>query len=406
VEKIVRDTSLIRGVQTRAVHAGEHPDPLTGASAPNIVMSSTFAVDEPQGFSAAERNSDTPYIYSRWANPTVDGLQKKLASLELAESCLCFASGMAATSALLLSVLKPGDHLVVTDTNYPGTAELVRSVLPNFGVKVIPVDTSCLTEVKKNITPNTRLVWIETPSNPILRLCDIKAISEIAHSVGAELAVDSTFATPIATRPLTMGADYVVHSLTKYIGGHGDAMGGAILGSSEGLARIESEGLIHLGGTISPFNAWLIQRGLATLPIRMAAHEQNARAVASFLEAHINVEKVFYPGLQSHPQHSLAQRQMDNYSGIIAIRVKDGEQLAMMFAKRLKVFHYAVSLGHHRSLIYWIGTKGLVDASFKITGTQLESYKKIAGEGVFRLSIGLENPEDLCEDLNQILSQK
>ena len=138
----------------------------------------------------------------------------------------------------------------------------------------------------------------------------------------------------------------------------------------------------------------------------MAAHEQNARAVASFLEAHINVEKVFYPGLQSHPQHSLAQRQMDNYSGIIAIRVKDGEQLAMMFAKRLKVFHYAVSLGHHRSLIYWIGTKGLVDASFKITGTQLESYKKIAGEGVFRLSIGLENPEDLCEDLNQILSQK
>ena len=351
-----KDRSLIRGVQTRAVHAGEEPDGLTGASAPNIVMSTTFAVDEPQGFSAADRDPNSPYVYSRWGNPSVRQLETKLASLEEAERCLCFASGMAATSALLFSLLEPGDELIVSDTNYPGTAELVRNSLPRLGVTVIPVDTSSLDDVKRNVSHKTRLVWIETPANPILRLCNIKSIAEIAHEADAELVVDSTFASPIATRPIQLGADYVVHSLTKYIGGHGDAMGGAVLGSKNRLERVETEGLIHLGGTISPFNAWLIQRGLATLPIRMAAHEKNAIEVASFLEQHGAVDGVLYPGLPSHPQHELARAQMDNFSGMVSIRVNNGEAFAAKFAQELKVFHYAVSLGHHRSLIYWIGT--------------------------------------------------
>ena len=398
-----KDRSLIRGVQTRAVHAGEEPDGLTGASAPNIVMSTTFAVEEPQGFSAADRDSNSPYVYSRWGNPSVRQLETKLASLEEAERCLCFASGMAATSALLFSLLEPGDELIVSDTNYPGTAELVRNSLPRLGVSVIPVDTSSLDDVKRKVSHKTRLVWIETPANPILRLCDIKSIAEIAHEVDAELVVDSTFASPIATRPIQLGADYVVHSLTKYIGGHGDAMGGAVLGSKNQLERVETEGLIHLGGTISPFNAWLIQRGLATLPIRMAAHEKNAIEVANFLEQHGAVDGVLYPGLPSHPQHELARVQMDNFSGMVSIRVNDGESLAVKFAQELKVFHYAVSLGHHRSLIYWIGTNDLVASSYQITGKQLRSYREMAGDGVFRISVGLEDPVDLCEDLDQVL---
>ena len=400
---MAKDQQLIRGVRTRAVHAGEAPDALTGASAPNIVMSSTFVVNEPHGFSAVDRDTASPYIYSRWGNPSVRQLEEKLASLEEAERCICFASGMAATSALLFSLLNPGDQLVVSDTNYPGTAELVRNSLPRLGVEVMPVDSSRLDDVEAAVSAKTRLVWIETPANPILRLSDIAAIADIAHRAGAELAVDSTFASPIATRPLTLGADYVIHSLTKYIGGHGDAMGGAVLGTTKAMEPVESEGLIHLGGTISPFNAWLIQRGLATLPIRMEAHEKNAVAVASYLEQHPSVDAVLYPGLPSHPQYELARTQMENYSGMVSVRVRNGETVAVKMAKELKVFHYAVSLGHHRSLVYWIGTDDLVTSSYQIEGSQLDAYRKMAGEGVFRMSIGLEDPEDLCADLDQVL---
>ena len=400
---MAKDQQLIRGVRTRAVHAGEAPDALTGASAPNIVMSSTFVVNEPHGFSAVDRDTASPYIYSRWGNPSVRQLEEKLASLEEAERCICFASGMAATSALLFSLLNPGDQLVVSDTNYPGTAELVRNSLPRLGVEVVPVDSSRLDDVEAAVSAKTRLVWIETPANPILRLSDIAAIAGIAHRAGAELAVDSTFASPIATRPLTLGADYVIHSLTKYIGGHGDAMGGAVLGTTKAMEPVESEGLIHLGGTISPFNAWLIQRGLATLPIRMEAHEKNAVAVASYLEQHPAVDAVLYPGLPSHPQYELARTQMENYSGMVSVRVRNGETVAVKMAKELKVFHYAVSLGHHRSLVYWIGTDDLVTSSYQIEGSQLAAYREMAGEGVFRMSIGLEDPEDLCADLDQVL---
>ncbi len=398
-----KDNSLTRGFMTRAVHSGESPDPTTGASAPNIVMSSTFVIDEPVSFSAQDKPEDAPYVYSRWDNPTVTVLQDKLAALEEAEACRCFASGMAATSALLLSTLSQGDRLVMSDSNYPGTAELARKMLTRLGVEVVLADLSDQEVAARSITPGVKLVWAETPANPTLRLTDIRAVAELAHSVGAEFAVDSTFASPVATRPLKLGADYVVHSLTKYCCGHGDAMGGAVLGRRDALKSVETDGQIYMGGVISPFNAWLINRGLATLPMRMQAHQTNATHVAKFLEGHPKVKKVLYPGLSSHPQFDLAARQMDNYSGMVSVQIDDGPGLAERMMSDLKIFHYAVSLGHHRSLIYWLGTDDLMQSSYALEGRALDAYRAFAGDGVFRISVGLEDPEDLCDDLAQIL---
>ena len=392
------------GLRTRAVHAGEAPDPVTGASAPNLVMSSTFVTEEAGGFSAHDLTDDPGFLYTRWGNPTVQQLERKLCALENAEACLCFSSGMAAAAGLLLGTLSQGDHLVVSDTNYAGVAELVRDTLPRMGIEVTAVDTSNADNVQAAIRPNTRMVMLETPANPICRLCDIKAIAEIAHSAGdIKVAVDSTFATPIATRPIDLGADYVYHSLTKYIGGHGDAVGGAVLGAKDDIGALRLEASIHFGGILSPFNAWLIMRGCATLPLRMRAHEETALAVAGFLENHARVSRVMYPGLASHPQHDLAARQMDNFSAMLTFQVEDGPALADRMAKELQILHYAVSLGHHRSLVFWMGTDDLMKTSFRLEGEQLESFRAYAGDGVFRVSIGLEDADDLCADLDRVL---
>ncbi len=388
---------------TLAVHAGEAPDPVTRASAPNLVMSSTFVMDEPAGFSAYDIPENAPYIYSRWSNPTVQQLEEKMAALEGGEACRCFASGMAATSAVLFSLLSSGDRLVMSDANYPGTAELARNDLSRMGIDVVTVNFSDLNAVERAMNGNTRLVWGESPANPTMRITDIAAIADIAHAHDARFAIDSTFATPIATQPLALGADYVIHSLTKYCCGHGDAMGGAVLASAEHMHPIESAGQIHLGGVISPFNAWLINRGLATLPMRMQAHEQNAFAVARFLESHPRVLKVLYPGLESHPHHALAKKQMQNFSGMLSFQVEGGAGLAPTFMEKLEVIHYAVSLGHHRSLICWLGTDDLMKSTYHLAGEQLAAYREFAGEGVYRLSVGLEDPDDLCEDLARAL---
>ena len=393
-----------RGSKTHAVHGGEAADPVTGASAPNLVMSTTFAMDEPAGFSINAFDDEVPYVYSRWGNPTVKVLEEKLAALEGSEDCVAFASGMAATAALLLTALEAGGHLVISDVNYAGTAELVRGLLPKYGMATSPVDTTDLAAVEAAIRPETRMIWIETPANPILRLTDIAAVAAIAKRHGLPLAVDSTFATPIATRPLDLGADFVVHSLTKYIGGHGDALGGAILGSRERLEPLRTQALIHFGGAISPFNAWLIARGAATLPIRMRAHEEGAQRIAQFLESHSRVTRVNYPGLDSHPQRALAARQMANASGTLSFQVRgDGGALAKRMAKELDIIHFAVSLGHHRSLIYWMDTDEMLSSAYHLTGAQLAHYREYAGDGVFRLSVGLEDAEDLCGELDRVL---
>ena len=392
-----------KGMQTLAIHAGEKIDPASGASAPNLVMSSTFVVDEEISFSANNLTAETPFVYTRWNNPTTQQLEQKLAVLEQAEACLAFATGMAASASVMLAHLSQGDHLVISNTNYPGTAEFARDTLTRLGIEVSPVDTSDLACIRDAMRDNTRMVWIETPSNPLLRIADINGAADIAHRQDALLVVDSTFASPIATRPLALGADLVVHSLTKYIGGHGDAMGGSVGGSQALIGPLRGEALVHYGGVISPFNAWLIMRGIATLPLRMRCHEENALAVASFLEAHDKVEKVLYPGLESHPQHGLAKSQMDNFSGMISFRCANPKAVAERMMQNLEVIHYAVSLGHHRSLVYLMQTTDLIGSSYRFEGEELDKYQNAAGEGVFRLSVGLEDANDLIRDLEMVL---
>ncbi len=394
------------GINTLAVHAGETPDPVTGASAPNIVMSTTFIADANAGFSVEGFEEDTAWIYTRWGNPTIHQLEEKLAALEHGETAIAFASGMAAISALLFHTLKAGDHAIISDVAYAAMAEMTNDIIPALNISITKVDTSDLEAIRNAVRPETRLIYIETPCNPLLRLTDIEAVAQIAHATGAKLAVDSTFATPIATRPLELGADFVVHSLTKYLGGHGDALGGAIIGYKQDLVPLRKTTAIRFGGVISPFNAWLILRGLATFPIRMKAHAENALAVAKFLSVHPKVNRVIYPGLPDHPQAELAQRQMKNFSGMITFQVKDGKRAAQLFAEHLQIIHYAVSLGHHRSLIFYLPSEDLLQTSFKFsTEKQLESWNLFAGEGIFRFSVGLEDAEDLMHDLELVLAK-
>ena len=392
-----------KGIQTLSIHAGEDPDLTTGASTPSLVMSSTYVVDEEISFSANNLDAETPFVYTRWDNPTTRQLEHKLAILEQAEACIAFASGMAASAAVMLAHLSQGDHLVVSNTNYPGTAEFARDTLTRLGVEVSPVDTSDPQAISAAMRDNTRMLWLETPSNPLLRLADIRAAADIVKNRNCLLVVDSTFASPIATRPLALGADLVIHSLTKYLGGHGDAMGGAVCGRRALLGPLRGEALVHYGGVISPFNAWLIMRGMATLPLRMHCHQHNALELADFLEQHERVEQVFYPGLESHPQHELASRQMDNYSGMLSFRCREPKRLAERMMRNLEVIHYAVSLGHHRSLIYLMQTDDLVGSSYRLEGSELDKYRAAAGDGLFRFSVGLEDSADLIHDLQGVL---
>lgn len=399
-------TNRTAGIMTTAIHAGDPPDASTNASAPPIHMSSTYLTEDVAGFSAHDLTPDSPYVYSRWANPTVAGLEAKIAALQGTEACLATASGMAAASAIFFTFLSAGDHLIVSDVSYAGVAELARETLPRMGIQVSTVNMSDPASVADAIRPNTKLIHTETPVNPIGRLTDLAAISKLAREAGALLSCDATFASPLGMDAVALGVDLTMHSITKYIGGHGDAVGGAVAGSAELIAKMRAEAGIHHGGVLSPFNAWLIARGASTLPLRMRAHQEGATAVAEWLEADPRVTKVIYPGLASHPQAELAARQMSNMSGMISFQVGDaatGERIAQQMIERLQVIHYAVSLGHHRSLIFWMGTDGLMETSFKLQDAQLEDYRAYAGDGIFRLSVGLEDADDLIADLDRAL---
>ena len=391
--------------ETLAVHAGEHIDPATRASSPNLVMSVTFAPEEVTGFSARDEQDYEGFVYGRVSSPTVKQLEDKLAALEGGEAALAFASGVAAAHALICGRLGGGDHIILPDANYVGIAELARDTLPRFGIEASYVDLSRPDEVSRAIRPNTKMLWLETPANPTMKICDIRLLADLAHAAGVrDVAVDSTYATPIATNPLSLGADFVVHSLTKYVGGHGDAMGGGVVGRKADLAALNLESTVHFGGVMSPFNAWLILRGAGTLPIRMRAHEEAAMKVAAFLEQHPAISRVFYPGLASHPQHDIARRQMRNFSGMMTFQTKKaGPDIAALMVKKLEVIHYAVSLGHHRSLVYWIGTDDIQRSTFRHDADALSRYRDYAGDGVFRLSVGIENADDLIADLARVL---
>jgi methionine-gamma-lyase len=394
------------GIRTTAIHAGEGPDPATNASAPPLHMSSTFVSEEAAGFSAHDLTEDSPWLYARWANPTVSMLEKKIAAIEGVDEALCTASGMAAATAIFMTFLSSGDHVIVSDVSYAGVAELARDTLPRFGIETTFVDMSNLGALAKAIQTNTKLIHIETPVNPILRLTDIKAVKKIASKAGALLSADCTFATPMGAKANDLGIDLIMHSATKYLCGHGDAVGGVIAGSRSLIGQLRLEAGIHHGGVMSPFNAWLIARGVSTLPLRMEAHQKNAMTLAKWLEKNPNVSDVKYPGLKSHPQHDLALTQMSNFSAMLSFQVGDeakGKLLANKMAAKLEVIHYAVSLGHHRSLIFWMPTEDLVKGSFRLSDSQTKSYKNFAGEGIFRMSVGLEDVEDLILDLERVL---
>ena len=380
-------------------------DPATRASSPNLVMSVTFAPERPAGFSARDEQDYEGFVYGRVSSPTVKQLEDKLAALEGGEAALCFASGVAAAHALICGRLSRGDHIILPDANYVGIAELARDTLPRFGIETSFVDLSRPGEVEAAIRPSTRMLWLESPANPTMKLCDIAQLAKHAHEKGVrDVAVDSTYATPVATQPLALGADFVVHSLTKYICGHGDAMGGAVIGRSKELAALNLEASVHFGGVLSPFNAWLILRGAGTLPIRMKAHEEAAMKVAAWLEGHPAVKRVFYPGLASHPQHALARQQMRNFSGMMTFQTQEpGLEIAKLMVERLEIIHYAVSLGHHRSLVYWIGTDDIQASTFRHDAVALQRYREYAGDGVFRLSVGIESGDDLIADLSRVL---
>lgn len=399
------DPSFIKkaNIKTKAVHAGETKDKRYTGSIADITMSNTFSVDTDISFSAENLDEDAQFIYTRWGNPTIQMLEQKVAALENGEAALAFSSGMAAITGLMMQKLKSGDRALVSDVSYAGVREFGNDMLKDLNIEVVPLNFSNLEDVEKAFEKPAKFVFSETPCNPILRLTDIHALAEIVHRHGAELAVDSTFATPMATKPLELGADYVIHSMTKYLGGHGDAIGGIVAGSKREINALRSNISIHMGSIISPFNAWLINRGIVTLPMRMQVHSDNAMKVAKFLEGHPKITKVFYPGLPSHPQHELAQKQMQLYSGMITFQMDDPKTAARRMKEKLKIFHYAVSLGHHKSLIFYISTDEMQKSTFKLQGAQLDDYLKYAGEGVFRVSIGLEDPGDLINDLDSSL---
>ncbi|MFN2220828.1 MAG: trans-sulfuration enzyme family protein, partial [Anaerolineae bacterium] len=367
-------------------------------------------------FDALLMESDRPpHAYTRWSNPTLRALEERMIALEEAGSttvdtaAVATASGMAAISAILLTFLNKGDHVVASEVCYAGAVELFGERLPRLGIEVSLVDTSDVGQVRAALRPETRLVYVETPANPILRIADIAGLSDLAHGAGALLVVDSTFAGPTLQRPLRLGADYVVHSMTKYLNGHGDALGGIVLGPRKGIQRIRKDMLVHLGGAMSPFNAWLILRGLATLPLRMERHCQNALEVARFLEAHPRVTRVIYPGLESHPHHQLARLQMSTglgtagFGGMLTFQLKGGLGAAITLAEKIRLFQYATSLGHAHSLLFYYPTELYVDAVSYLDSEQKARIREWMGDGIIRASIGLENVQDLIGDLDQAL---
>jgi cystathionine gamma-synthase/methionine-gamma-lyase len=391
---------------TVCLHAGEAArEPGTPVAPPPQLSTSFHTHPDATGFSVNDLSGAAPNVYTRWGNPTIALLERRLAALDGGEAALCFASGMAAISALFLGRLSAGDHLLISNVCYAGAAELAHDVLPRHGVSVTAVDTSRPEAVAAAMRPSTRLVYVETPANPLLRLADVSAIGTIAHAGGAELAVDATIATPLGLRPLALGADYSLHSLTKYIGGHGDALGGALIGRTGRMNELRRLALAHLGGVLSPFSAWLILRGLETLAPRMALHEANARRIEAFLAEHPLVRSVHWPGSARHPQHVLAQRQMRSYSGLLAFSTHgDSAAIARRLAERLRVFSYAVSLGKTRSLLFYIPTDDILRSSFHLSGADEADYRAWTGEGTFRVSVGLEDAGDLIEDLAAALA--
>ncbi|KAF4409170.1 MULTISPECIES: cystathionine gamma-synthase [Streptomyces] len=373
--------------ETLAIHAGQEPDAATGAVVPPIHQVSTYKQDGVGGLRGG-------YEYSRSANPTRTALEENLAALEGGRRGLAFASGLAAEDCLLRTLLSPGDHVVIPDDAYGGTFRLFAKVVERWGVEWSVAHSSDPAAVRAALTPRTKVVWVETPSNPLLGITDIAAVADVARGAGARLVVDNTFASPYLQQPLALGADVVVHSTTKYMGGHSDVVGGALVANDDALAE---ELVFHqnaMGAIAGPFDSWLVMRGIKTLAVRMDRHSANAERVAELLTAHPKVAQVYYPGLAEHPGHETAAKQMRSFGGMVSFRVAGGEQAAVDVCNRAKLFTLGESLGGVESLIEHPGRMTHASAA----GSALE-----VPEDLVRLSVGIEAVDDLLADLAQAL---
>jgi cystathionine gamma-lyase len=376
------------GFATRAIHAGQDPDPATGATIVPIYATSTYtqaAIGQHKG-----------YEYSRSGNPTRTALESCLAALEGGECGLAFASGLAATTAVFGALLRPGDEIAASADLYGGTFRLLDKVFKPWGLGARYTDQTSPAAFEEIITPKTKLVWIETPTNPLLQILDIAAIADVAHKHGAKLVVDNTFASPYLQQPLKLGADIIVHSTTKYLGGHSDVVGGAAIGAKELLEPVKFY-QNAAGGVPGPFDCFLTLRGLKTLAIRMDRHGSNAAELAGWLTKQATVDRVFYPGLADHPGHAVAKKQMKNFGGMISFKLKGGADTAKRFATRTKLFSLAESLGGVESLLCHPAT--MTHASIPVE----VRTKRGVDDGLLRLSVGIEDVADLKEDLRRAL---
>ncbi|MGU3292062.1 cystathionine gamma-synthase [Williamsia sp. M5A3_1d] len=382
------DASRWQGFGTKAIHAGYEPDPLTGAVNPPIYASSTFAQDGVGGMRGG-------FEYARTGNPTRQALEGNLAAIESGSYGRGFASGMAATDALLRATLRPGDHLVIPNDAYGGTFRLIDKVFTQWGINYSVAPVSDIDAVRAAITPATKLVWVETPTNPLLNIGDIEAIAGVAHEAGAKLVVDNTFASPYLQQPLTLGADVVLHSTTKYLGGHSDVVGGALVTDDEQLDTDLAFLQNGAGAVPGPFDAYLTLRGIKTLAVRMDRHSDNAEKIVEYLQSHPKIEKVLYPGLESHPNHAVAARQMKRFGGMISVLVAGGAPAAQDFCARTEVFTLAESLG---------GIESLIEHPAAMTHASTEGSLLEVPANLVRLSVGIEDIADLLGDVENALS--
>ncbi|WP_433698462.1 cystathionine gamma-synthase [Nocardiopsis sp. CA-288880] len=375
--------------ETLAIHAGQEPDAGTGAVVVPIYQTSTYAQDGVGGLRQG-------YEYSRTGNPTRAALEECLAALEAGTRGLAFASGMAAEDTLLRTVLSPGDHIVIPGDAYGGTFRLVSKVVERWGVRWDAVDQSDPEAVRAAIRPETRVVWTETPTNPLLNITDIEAVAQIAHDAGALHVVDNTFASPYLQQPLTLGADVVVHSTTKYLGGHSDVVGGALVVSDAELGERLAFHQNTMGAVPGPFDSWLTLRGVKTLGVRMDRHSANAEQVVAVLEGHPAVRRVYYPGLDAHPGHKVAERQMRAFGGMVSFALRDGEKAALELCERTEVFTLGESLG---------GVESLIEHPGRMTHASTAGSPLEVPADLVRISVGIESGADLVADLLQALGE-
>ncbi len=377
------------GFDTRAIHAGQDPDPATGAVVVPLHLATTFKQDGVGGLRGG-------YEYARSGNPTRDALHELLASLEEGSAGLAFASGLAAEDTLLRTVCEPGSHVVLGGDAYGGTFRLISRVAARWGVEHTPADLNDPDALRAAIRPETRVVWCETPTNPLLNVADIALTAEVAHEAGALLVVDNTFASPYLQRPLTLGADVVVHSTTKYLGGHSDVVGGAlVVGDDAGLAERLAFHHNAMGAVSGPLSDWLVLRGIKTLGVRMDRHQANAGRIAEYLSGHPAVSRVLYPGLPDHPGHEIAAKQMSGFGGMLSFRLAAGEEAALRVCEKAQLFTLAESLG---------GVESLVEHPHRMTHASAAGSPLEVPADLVRLSVGIEDVDDLLADLDQAMS--